>query len=349
MRKGTALAPALVATCLACTYDIPDLVAGDGAAPDEGGAAGKPEGGGEIGAEAGVEVGGGDASAGASEGGHPSDGASGQDAPCTGSLCACDNASSCASGICAVSVTVGAPLFAAAGMQFCTKPCCTSTDCDKGTVCYGSGQGGNYCVDPAWLGRSKPGSAQGGAVCSTGSDCRSGLCTAAKTCADTCCSFPGAGECATGSQCAFGNFPGAVSLDTHFTGRCGPPGGAGAFGAPCGGNGDCAGGLCFQQGGGGNCTRPCGTADECGGGNTCDFQVQGRDIYFACFPTQATAPMGAACMNDGQCIGDWCGSTSQCSNVCFSDSACSAVPGWHCLPQAINLPAGTYVMLVCGP
>jgi hypothetical protein len=328
MRTGAALAPALVVACLGCTYDVPPLETRDGPASDGG-----PT---PFGDDAGSDT------------GHASTDAAESGAPCTGTLCACDNASSCASGLCALSITVGAPLFnAAGGNPFCSKPCCTSANCDDGTVCYGSGQGGNYCVDPKWLGRSAPGSGRGGAPCSSGADCRSGLCTAAMTCADACCSFPGTAECAPGSQCAFGNFPGAVSLDTHFTGLCGPPGGAGAYDAPCGGNGDCAGGLCYQQGSGGNCTRPCATSDECGSGNGCFGEAQGSDIYFACFPWSATAETGASCSNDDQCRGDWCGSNSQCSNVCLTDSGCPA--GWHCLPQLDQVPGlGSYVILVCG-
>jgi hypothetical protein len=331
MRTGAALRPALVGACLSCTYDIPALETRDGSASDDGTAA--------FGDDAGI---------GAAETSGVDAGAE-SIAPCTGTLCECDNASSCASGVCAGQITMGATLFnAAGGMQFCTKPCCTSANCDNGTVCYGSGQGGNYCVDPKWLGRSAPGPAQGGASCSSGSDCRSGLCTAAQTCADTCCSFPGTAECAPGSQCAFGSFPGAVSLDTHFTGRCGPPGGAGASGAPCSGNGDCAGGLCYQPGTGAYCTRPCGTSDECGGGSACLPDMQGSDLYFACFPSGATGESGTSCSNNNQCRGDWCDSISQCSNVCFTNSSCPV--GWRCLPvQAVVPGSGNYVILYCSP
>src|SRR6185312_2894686 len=126
---------------------------------------------------------------GASSGGH-ADG-SAPDASCTGGiLCACGNANDCttaAAKICATSATVGMPIMQAAGVSgFCTRPCCVSSDCPSGTVCYASGEGGQYCVDPTWLGRAKPTSNRsGGAACTSNSDCLSGLC-AGSICADTC-------------------------------------------------------------------------------------------------------------------------------------------------------------------
>src|SRR6516162_4307360 len=97
-------------------------------------------------------------SSGSSSGGS-GDGSVKPDASCNGAvLCSCVNAMDCASRVCALSVDVGPTLFQAAGSnQFCTQACCTSVDCPAGTVCFASGEGGQYCVDPAWLGRATPG------------------------------------------------------------------------------------------------------------------------------------------------------------------------------------------------
>jgi hypothetical protein len=335
MRAASVIAFCLAPACLGCTYDVPSLEYVDGSAGGEGSVI-SPE---ASGAEGNGSAEGGDA-------GHPIEAGTTDGGACSGTLCACKNAGDCASHLCAVEVTVGSDLFSAAGGQFCTNACCTSANCSGGTVCFASGQGGNYCVDPKWLGRSPPGAGLGGASCASGSDCVSGLCTGAKLCADTCCTFPGSGECASpGLQCAFGDFPGAVGFDTHFTGHCGTPGGNGAYGDPCSGNNQCAGGLCFQGGGGGNCTQPCASSSQCGTG-ACQLDYQNSDLYFACFPPYGTGDQGANCSTDDQCLGEWCGTGSQCTNVCLNNSACTVV-GWQCLPQSDMLPMGTYNVLAC--
>ncbi|HEY8087324.1 MAG TPA: hypothetical protein VIF09_05755 [Polyangiaceae bacterium] len=337
MRAALSLLVAVASASLACTYDVPRLQQTSDASASNEGASTQPDGGGdEGGADSTTPEAGPDAEGGAH--------------PCTGALCPCQNSGNCAGtdDVCALQQTVGAALFAAAGANFCTKPCCTSGDCDPGTVCFASGQGGNYCVNPSWLSRSTAqGQGLGGATCSAGSDCRSGLCTGAGICGDTCCSFPGPpAECASGTQCAFGNFPGAATLDRHFAAFCGLPGGALAYGDACSGNNQCSGGLCYESGGSGNCTRPCGSADECGAGNGCQLDQQGSDIYAACFPATG-GQEGANCSNDGQCLGAWCGAGNMCTNICYSDSACTVV-GWRCLPQADSLQTGNYLVLACG-
>ena len=77
-------------------------------------------------------------------------------------------------------LTVSTPLYMANNStNFCTKPCCTTADCDSSTVCFATGAGGNYCVNPTWIGRTATfGTATGGAACKVDSDCRSGLCAA---------------------------------------------------------------------------------------------------------------------------------------------------------------------------
>jgi hypothetical protein len=215
-------------------------------------------------------------------------------------------------------------------------------------VCFGSGQGGNYCVKPLWLGRVAPGAGavNGGSSCSNGSQCRSGLCTGG-TCADTCCSLTDSAQC-SGEQCTFGAFPGATSLDTHFTARCGPPRGLYGYEASCAGDDQCIGGLCSPDptGTGSYCTNACRSSDDCAPGATCLLDERGTDIYFACFPSSGLA-QGAKCSTNDQCLGAWCGTGNQCSNICFTDAQC--IQGWRCTPQPDVLATGTYLVLGCGP
>jgi hypothetical protein len=291
-----------VVTCSACTYDIPDLVQDHGSiTSDDGG--GTPEAGG------------------------------GADATCADLLCACASASDCSSKICADSLIIGSALIQAAGSKFCMTPCCTSNDCPTTTVCFGSGNGGNYCVNPTWLGRVSPGSsAAGGSPCTAGQQCRSGLCSNG-TCADTCCSLTSSGtECTGARACAFGTFPGAAGLDTHYVAFCQPYPGSGTFGSLCSVGTECQGGLCIitQPS---FCTVPCRSSDECGSGSACQYTSVGTDLDFACLYTFAsqTLPLGASCSDYNQCIGGICNS-NECTNVCFTDADCRpALP--HCTPQ----------------
>lgn len=351
MRKAPALASAVVAVALAaCAYDVPNVVARSGDAGGQGGDTGvaPPDGASSGGSDAGWSgSNGGDAGASGSSGG--SDAAGAGDAPCTGTLCACNNASDCASHICAQSLTVGASLYTAGGSRnFCTQSCCTSADCAPGAVCFASGQGGNYCVSPSWIGRLAPGTAPGGASCTTGSQCRSGLCTGG-FCAETCCSFPNsAQQCGGDGQCTFGAFPGS-GFDTHFTARCGPVRGTYGFYASCTSDDQCQGGLCVNDGSsaGAFCTNACRSDRDCLPGAACLLYEHGIDIYAACFPSNGTGAQGSTCSSDGQCVGYWCGTGNKCTNICFTSAEC--INGWRCTPQPDTLPTGTYLVLGCGP
>jgi hypothetical protein len=274
------------------------------------------------------------------------------DAACTGILCPCSNNGSCASDVCAQAETIGNDVFGKVG-AFCTQGCCTSVDCPAGLVCYAPGTGGQYCVEPSWIGRGMPSTTNtlGGVSCTSNSDCRSGLC-AGSTCADTCCSFAStAAECNAPALCVFGAFPGQSGVDSHYAAHCGASG-PDAYGSPCTYDTDCQGGLCYQSGGGGNCTQPCRSQSECGQGNGCQLDERGNDVYAACFPLvmgQGSGALGDSCSNDNACSSFYCGATGQCSSVCFADSDCSAVSSWRCTTLPASVASGSILMLACGP
>ena len=268
-----------------------------------------------------------------------------------GLLCACANSQGCTTGFCASALAVGPSLYAAAGSSnFCTVACCTSADCPGSSVCYASGAGGQYCVDPAWLGRSAAqGGLIGGASCGVDGDCRSGLCAGA-ACADTCCSLAySATQCDASTVCAFGTFPGN-GFDTHFAARCAPPGGTIGYGDPCGSNDQCVGGLCYNYGGGTACTNPCEANTDCPEGSGCFYDVMGNDVYAACFPTMGTREEGAACMMDTDCRSEWCQTTSLCTSTCARNADCTVVGGWTCRPEGETIDMTLmYDVLMCGP
>jgi hypothetical protein len=333
-------------------YTVPGLNDGGASGADgafQGGDAGRDASGSSSGSGSG-------SSSGSSGGSH--DGSIATDAACRGVLCPCNNAQDCASEVCASSMTVGNSLIGAAGgANFCTQGCCTSSDCPSGTVCYATGEGGQYCVDPTWVGRSKPATGatfMGGSACSTGSMCNSGLC-ANSACADTCCSFASSSnECASPTSCVFGVFPGKQGIDTHFAPHCGTAGTSG-YGATCTADGECQGGLCFQSGTGGNCIMPCRSQQECGSGSGCQWDVHGNDMYVACYllpPTQmGNGDVGATCGSDPYCLSDYCNTTNLCTGPCFTNSDCTAhLSGWHCTPYLyLTPPQGNYYALGCGP
>jgi hypothetical protein len=276
----------------------------------------------------------------------------GDSGSCTGLMCKCVGNIACDSHICADQLTVGSGLYAAAGgANFCTKPCCTSADCDANTVCYATATGGSYCVLPAWLGRSaQVGAALGGASCSANGNCRSGLC-ANNSCADTCCSTArSSAECGNGTSCSFGTFPGVPTFDQGFIAYCGQ-GGTGQNGAMCNFGDECESTLCYRS----SCQNACRNTPDCGGlGYTCGYyrdSMNNATIYAVCAPTRNnSAPQGSDCTSDSDCASDFCDPTSsKCTDVCFADADCTA-SGWRCRPEQIMLQSGgSASVLCCGP
>jgi hypothetical protein len=272
--------------------------------------------------------------------------------------CPCSGSAACDSQICGDKLTVGAGLFATTGNSFCTKPCCTSADCDPFTVCYATESGNSLCVLPAWLNRSSQlGTKVGGDACAANSDCRSGLC-AGSACADTCCSTAATtSECAAGTTCGFVNFPGLVSFDQGYIANC-AAGGTGTEGSSCSSNSDCQSNFCDSPPGGA-CRDACRNSSECGPGAGCAYvlPIRGSPTVIAlCLPQQlGNVPQGGSCTQDQQCVTGFCRAVipadamaAQCTDVCYGDSDCP-VPGWHCRPQYEALHSGGMAsVMLCG-
>jgi hypothetical protein len=281
------------------------------------------------------------AAADANDGAAAPDGASGSDGGCQGLLCHCAGNADCTVGFCVGQTTVTTSLYNQAGAaNFCTQPCCSSADCGDGTVCFGTGLGGSYCVDPAWVSRSSTlGTALGGASCVTSSQCRSGLCSLG-ACVDTCCSTTQPGSCTSGATCDLGAFPGAAGFDSHRTGYCNASTSSCGFGSP----------PCIA----------CRTSSDCSSViEVCSYAAASAgsaDIVATCEPWPTTPPYGTGtqgtpCASNASCASDYCDpGTNECSDVCFTDKDCSA-PGWHCRTELATISGvgSNYYVLRCGP
>lgn len=279
-----------------------------------------------------------------------------------GILCSCSGDSDCNSKLCVDQLSVGNGLYQAAGSKnFCSQPCCVSADCPQPTVCYATGQGGNYCVDPAWIGRTAgSGTKLGGDTCAMGRDCRSDWCdTGSGHCADTCCSTAQAGnECAGGTTCTFtNNFPGATAIDKNYAAYCGM-GGNSAGGSQCFMPSDCASNLCATSGGSTmHCWDACRNGTDCTGSYSCEYVLGSTmatpaPIVGACYPVQGSLGIGAACNpSNDMCKGFCDPSTMLCTDVCFTDTDCAGtVGGWRCRDETIAVQGGgSYSVLCCGP
>jgi hypothetical protein len=273
----------------------------------------------------------------------------GPPASCNSLGCACSGPSDCASGICGNELTVTSAVYNAANeTSFCTKPCCTSADCDASTVCFATADGGNYCVRPTWLGRSATlGTHSGGAACGADTDCRSGLCAAA-SCADTCCSTAqSAVECSGGTSCQFGIFPGET-FDVHYAAYCAPAAGTGANGSSCTSSSQCLGNLCAT----GSCHDACRNSADCGSSSQeCGYAISPDStsaLIAACSSSLGTGAEGNSCENNNECQSGFCDATSnQCTDVCYADSDCTAGE-WHCRPEVVVLGGVSFSYLACG-
>jgi hypothetical protein len=279
------------------------------------------------------------------------------DGGCRSLGCGCAGNSACDSGLCLDKVAATPDLYnAAGGTSFCSSPCCTSSDCPGGTVCFATGAGGNYCVDPALLqDRSTPGAGMGGQACTDGTGCRSGRCVSG-VCVDTCCSTAATDECAGGSVCAFADFPG-TGFDVHFGGNCAKTSGTLTDGAACSANTDCQSGFCNKDSTVLHCAAVCRRSADCATGRACAYFVppgvtgSGNDIIAACLPNAGTLGPGQACTTSQDCADGLCFSASggsACSDVCVANADCpSALP--HCVVTTLMfMAAGQLEAPICG-
>jgi hypothetical protein len=261
----------------------------------------------------------------------------------------------------------------------CTKACCTSYDCDRGSACFATGAGGNYCVPSAALGDRATTEAgtfagYGGVLCDAGASCRSGLCAPAGFCADTCCSAKDQParlppQCAMGMSCRLGPFQGSMS-DMAYVPRCAPQAGSTGNGVSCTSNSDCRSNLCVNDPMGFlTCRDPCRKPEDCGASGmfqTCEYvQLSGAsptansDLVAACVPlllppTMGPDPADAAadwgpCKQSTDCARGYCAvngnNQSVCVSVCFGDGDC--VLSGTCRPQTLQVEGTLYNVLAC--
>lgn len=281
-----------------------------------------------------------------------------QDRRTNGSECSRDV--ECVSGFCAPGTTLG---FALDGI--CFQPCCTDSRCPSGQYCYGPGTGARSCIDPdtsagVAIGRPDVGSGGAGATCSTGSDCRSGLCQGT-----TCF-----GSCAQSSEC-----PESCGLTSEGPGcRSG-----GDVLDPCSSGSQCAMEICdnmvcqLQA-----CTSTLSCPDIPTFAKFCDPVAIGpaggpfvamQACSYIDAPTEAVPNQGHGdecdidfCQTASQCcLGGVClgpaiirqGCTSgtclsgRCTETCCDDTSC---PGTDvCRPQSRSLAEGTFFPMFCVP
>jgi hypothetical protein len=263
--------------------------------------------------------------------------------------CKCSGNTDCASNICADAQTVTTQLYGEVNHGFCIQPCCTSTDCPGGFVCYPTAVGGNYCIDPSLLSRSTTlGASIGGTSCGTASQCRSGVCSGG-TCQDTCCSMFQSSECGGSSTCRYGTFPGSGSVDQHYASHCTTSGGgSGGNQSPCSNDSNCKSNFCFTVTGA--CSEACESSADCASGFCSYATNSSSDIIAICGYPTGSVGLGGTCVTDTECATAYCDTnTKKCTDVCYLDSNCSAMPGWRCRPESYKVGVGTLSILLCGP
>jgi hypothetical protein len=233
----------------------------------------------------------------------------------------------------------------------CTQPCCVSADCPADFVCFGTGRGGNYCVEKGTLGRPEMGGAPGGTPCSKGAECRSGRCGAAGRCEDTCCK---SAQCASGTVCRATAVTGQGTKTAYVLG-CDKPEGGAKEGATCPKTlitDDCAEGVCHggaaQDGSGAwkECVAPCCGSASCSETNViCDQSrpLNHTEVVSVCGNNQGsvsrgTKQVGEPCDNQTECIGLRCYADSSgqkyCSDSCCTDADC--INGTKCRPYDVR-------------
>lgn len=266
----------------------------------------------------------------------------------------------CSAGLlCGTSTILTTRIVPANSKPICTKPCCSSTDCDPGFVCHAAATGGNYCVTAERADRTLPSSGASaiGQTCASAADCRFGLCTGRcqndaskfcdksddcggsscvnRRCSDSCCdSVP----CTSGSTCR------VMTVATHTVWACGAVNAGGKdLGAVCTQNSECRNDNCVgfptQR-----CTPPCCSSADCTtlgfANNVCAYGQNGNDRIKWCFePNSApgAATIGGACALDTDCLSRYCDSELRvCLKVCCTDGDCATDE--RCRPSPVGTP-----------
>lgn len=204
-------------------------------------------------------------------------------------------------------------------------------------VCYDTGTGGRYCVDPTKLGRgSTLGSEKGGTTETGVSRCRSGiLANDNQHCGDTCCSD---GDCAIGSACAFD------TVDNHDGLYCTTNTGNGGQWSNCSSSNSCHDEACVDYGiAGTHCISECCSTASCGTLEgilpaRCYYEQSTSGDYIPlCSETQVGSNgLGAACSSNNDCQSGVCYTDTKnaqkyCSDACCIDTDCGN--GWSCRPS----------------
>jgi hypothetical protein len=238
----------------------------------------------------------------------------------------------CASKLCGTSAML-TPAITQSDGPLCTKPCCTSADCDTGFVCFGAGTGGNYCVPPQKLSRAAPGAKSPGASCATNGECRSGRCEGSR-CLDTCCSNA---NCAAPTTCRLATVNAGVARESW---NCALPPGPLDAGQSCTDQAQCSSNACLPSVGACR-TSCCGKAScEAAGfaGSACIYglSVATNDRFKFC-GNFGGAAAGQPCQTDPQCKSQVCDTELRtCIEPCCLDSDCLA--NQACRPAATGNP-----------
>ncbi len=249
----------------------------------------------------------------------------------------------CKSRLCASSTVLTTVITKSTG-PICTTPCCTSSECSAGFICFNGGTGGGYCV-PATLAQRTPpatGGKLGGSACSASSDCRSGLCAGSPTvCVDTCCVET---NCFGASTCRVATV--SAPPPAHDIWVCAPPaaGGTKLPGDACLDSTDCLSQDCVGSGASRICRPSCESTAGCQAiagfeSGHCLYGPSGSDYLKFCFAstTGSDSPAGAMCMDNSTCQSDYCDAElKKCANVCARDSDC--LSSESCRPSAVNTP-----------
>lgn len=241
--------------------------------------------------------------------------------------------SECASKLCGTSAML-TPTVTQGDGPLCTKPCCTSNDCDPGLVCFGAGTGGNYCVPQAKLGRAVPGTKPPGVSCSSNAECRSGRCEGSR-CLDTCCSNA---NCAAPTTCR------VVAVDAgvvHDTWSCAMPPGPLDAGQACTNAEQCSSYACVPVAPSGSCRTPCCGKNSCAAagfpGQVCFNAPTNSDYFKYCAQFGGGSANGESCTTDVQCASKLCDSElRKCAETCCVDADCP--PSQVCRPPATGTP-----------